>query len=200
MCEHLASLTLPAHLGIAAASSRIRYSAGRIFLEVERFDRHGLLGRSGVTSWSSLNAALFGLAGLPWPEAARQVVARGWLSGTDAQQIALLWHFGKLIGNTDMHEGNLSFQPNTQDSQAGLRLSPAYDMLPMLYAPARGVELPERSFAPKLPLPAERETWDRAAWAAIAFWQMAADDERISNSFRATCADNAVVLQKLMSR
>ena len=200
VCEHLASLTLPAHLGIAAASSRIRYSAGRIFLEVERFDRHGLLGRSGVTSWSSLNAALFGLAGLPWPEAARQVVARGWLSGTDAQQIALLWHFGKLIGNTDMHEGNLSFQPNTQDSQAGLRLSPAYDMLPMLYAPARGVELPERSFAPKLPLPAERETWDRAAWAAIAFWQMAADDERISNSFRATCADNAVVLQKLMSR
>jgi hypothetical protein len=29
---------------------------------------------------------------------------------------------------------------------------------------------------------------------------MAADDERISNSFRAICADNAVVLQKLMSR
>ena len=200
VCEHLASLTLPAHLGISAASSRIRCSAGRTFLEVERFDRHGLLGRSGLTSWSSLNAALFGLAGVPWPEAARQVVARGWLSDADAQQIALLWHFGQLIGNTDMHEGNLSFQPNTQDDQIRLRLSPAYDMLPMLYAPARGVELPTRSFAPKLPLPAERAAWDRAASAALAYWQMAAADHRISNGFRAISADNAVALQKLMSR
>ena len=98
-----------------------------------------------------------------------------------------------------MHEGNLSFQPNTQESQAGLRLSPAYDMLPMLYAPARGVELPRRSFEPKLPLPAERQVWDRAASAAIAFWQMAAADERISNGFRVICADNAAVLQKLIS-
>ncbi len=64
VCEHLASLALPAHLGIAAASSRIRCGGGRTFLEVERFDRHGLLGRSGVASWSSLNAALFGLAGV----------------------------------------------------------------------------------------------------------------------------------------
>lgn len=200
VCEHLASLALPTHLDIGAASSRIRYGGGRTFLEVERFDRHGLLGRSGVTSWSSLNAALFGLAGVPWTEAARQVARRGWLSGSDARQIALLWHFGQLIGNTDMHEGNLSFQPSTQDGQAGLRLSPAYDMLPMLYAPARGVELPERSFEPKLPLPAEREAWDRAAHAAIAFWQTAAADKRISTGFRAICADNAAVLLKLMSR
>jgi hypothetical protein len=200
VCEHLASLTLPAQLGLAAASSRIHCGAGRTFLEVERFDRHGLLGRSGVTSWSSLNAALFGLAGVPWPEAARQIAARGWLSSADAQNIALLWHFGQLIANTDMHDGNLSFQSNIQNGQSGLRLSPAYDMLPMLYAPARGVELPDRSFAPKLPLPAEREVWDRAASAALAFWQMTAADERISSGFRATCADNAAVLLKLMPR
>ncbi len=200
VCEHLASLTLPTQLGVAAASSCIRRGGGRTFLEVERFDRQGLLGRSGVTSWASLNAALFGLAGVPWPDAARQVAARGWLSSADAKHIALLWHFGQLIANTDMHEGNLSFQPNTQESQAGLRLSPAYDMLPMLYAPARGVELPRRSFEPKLPLPAERQVWDRAASAAIAFWQMAAADERISNGFRVICADNAAVLQKLISR
>lgn len=200
VCEHLASLILPSHLGIGAAASRIRRSGGRTFLEVERFDRHGLLGRSGVTSWSSLNAALFGLAGVPWTEVARQVAGRSWLSKLDAVHIALLWHFGQLIGNTDMHEGNLSFQPNAWDGQAGLRLSPVYDMLPMLYAPARGVELPARTFEPKLPLPAEREAWDRAARAATEFWQMAAADERISTGFRSICANNAAVLLKLVSR
>ena len=199
VCEHLASLSLPARLGVGAASSRIRHSGGRTFLEVERFDRHGLLGRSGVTSWSSLNAALFGLAGAPWTDVSRQVAGRGWLSDSDAQHISLLWHFGQLIANTDMHDGNLSFQPNAQDGQAGLRLSPAYDMLPMLYAPARGVELPARTFEPKLPLPAEREVWERAARAAIEFWQAAAADERISTGFRAICADTAAGLLKLMS-
>ena len=200
VCEHLASLTLPALLGMAAATSRIHHSGGRTFLEVERFDRHGLLGRSGVTSWSSLNAALFGLTGVPWTEAARQVAERGWLSEHDTGNIALLWHFGQLIGNTDMHEGNQSFQPNARNGRSGLQLSPAYDMLPMLYAPARGVELPARSFEPKLPLPAERENWEKAARAATEFWQTAATDERISTGFRAICADNAAVLRKLWSR
>jgi hypothetical protein len=75
-----------------------------------------------------------------------------------------------------------------------------YDILPMLYAPARGVELPARTFAPKLPLPAEREDWEQAAHAAIEFWKMAAADERISTGFRAICVGNAAMLRKLMSR
>jgi len=200
VCEHLAGQTLPVQLGIAAASSRIHQGGGRTFLEVERFDRHGLLGRSGLTSWASLNAALFGLAGAPWTEAARQLAGRGWLPDTDAEQITLLWHFGRLIANTDMHEGNLSFQPQAQAGGAGLRLSPAYDMLPMLYAPARGVELPTRRFEPPLPLPAERALWQRAAQAAIAFWQTAADDARISTGFRALCDSNAALLRQLLAR
>lgn len=200
VCEHLASCILPTHLGIRAAPSRIRHSGGRTFLEVERFDRHGLLGRSGVSSWSSLNAALFGMAGPPWPEVALHLVERGWVSDSDARQIAMLWYFGRLIANTDMHEANLSFQSSGEGGQAGLRVSPAYDMLPMLYAPVRGVELPARTFEPRLPLPTEREAWEHAAYAAIEFWKTAAADERISAGFRATCADNAAVLVKLMSR
>lgn len=200
VCEHLASLVLPAKLDIAAVTSRVHRGSARSFLEVERFDRHGRLGRSGVTSWSSLNGALFGLAGAPWTEAARQLVARGWLCADDAQKIALLWHFGGLIGNTDMHDGNLSFHQDRVNDQPGLRLSPAYDMLPMLYAPVRGVELPARRFEPRLPLPAERALWEVALGAALAFWQVAAADERISTGFRGICADNAAALAKLTPR
>lgn len=200
VCEHLASRTLLEQLNIDAARSRIHRGASRTFLEVERFDRHGLLGRSGVASWHSLNGAIFGLAGVPWTEAARQLFARGWLPGADVQRIALLWYFGQLIGNTDMHEGNLSFQRSPREGRTGLRLSPAYDMLPMLYAPVRGVELPQREYAPKLPLPAEREAWEHAARAALDFWRAGAADERISAGFRAICAGNAERLLHMMAR
>jgi len=60
----------------------------------------------------------------------------------------------------------------------------------MLYAPQRGVELASMTFAPRLPLPAEREAWQQAAEAADQFWSRAAEDARISEPFRAICAEN----------
>lgn len=78
--------------------------------------------------------------------------ARCLIDAATRDAITCLWHFGQLIAYTDMHDGNLSFVPG----QPGPWLAPVYDMLPMLYAPQRGVELPERAFTPRLPLPAER--------------------------------------------
>lgn len=89
-----------------------------------------------------------------------------------------------------MHDGNLSFMPRTSGPASPLFLAPAYDMLPMLYAPQRGVELPSLNFTPRLPLPGERDAWQAAAAAADRFWARAADDARISADFRAVCADN----------
>jgi len=90
-----------------------------------------------------------------------------------------------------MHDGNLSFVPGAP----GLRLAPVYDMLPMLYAPQRGVELPQRQFAARLPLPPERELWHQAARAAIEFWGRAGDDARISDKFRQICRRNEGVVR-----
>jgi hypothetical protein len=69
-------------------------------------------------------------------------------------------------------------------------------MLPMLYAPQRGVELPPVNFAPRLPLPAEREAWQYAATAADQFWSRVADDARIGAEFRALSADNLLTIRK----
>lgn len=190
VCEQIASSVIAARLGVPAARSRIVRAGGRTFLEVERFDRHGAHGRSSLCSWAALNAGLVGLAGRPWTEGAARLQAAGFLDAAGADTIARLWHFGQLIANTDMHDGNLSFQP-------GLRVAPAYDMLPMLYAPQRGVELPQRSYTPRLPLPAEREAWQQAAVAALAFWEQAAADARIGSTFREQCARNAETLQAL---
>ncbi|MRR10846.1 hypothetical protein EG831_12420 [bacterium] len=68
-------------------------------------------------------------------------------------------------------------------------------MLPMLYAPMRGGEVPPQNYQPALPLPGEADEWRAAARAAIAYWTRCAGDERISESFQAICADNSRLLE-----
>lgn len=194
VCEHLALETLTTELGISAASSTIYRHADRTFLEVVRFDRHGAHGRSPVCSLASLNGALFGRAGAPWPSMAQDFQRKGWLSSDAVQTVSLLWWFGRLIANTDMHDGNLSFLPGS--FRSGLTLAPAYDMLPMRYAPLRGGEVPVPDYEPALPLSSEAAPWRQAARAAISYWDRCAADSRISAPFRAICSDNAAALRR----
>lgn len=198
VCEHLALEALARHLQLPAARSNLRRYAGRTFLEVERFDRHGEFGRSPVCTWSALEGVLFGMAGESWLEVGARLRAERYVSQRARGDIAVLWHLGRLIANSDMHEGNLAFLPSPQGEP--LALSPVYDMLPMLYAPLRGVEIPQRSFMPALPLPSERDTWLRAAQCAMAFWNAAAADQRVSDAFRRTCEANGVLVRRLAER
>lgn len=184
VCEHLALRAVAEHLALEAAVSRIHQAGGRTFLEVERFDRHGRLGRSPVCSWAALNAALVGLAGKPWPQGGAALLGLGLIDVKCLAALQRLWLFGQLIANNDMHDGNLAFRP-------GLQLAPVYDMLPMGYAPVRGVELPVRDFVPPLPVPAQRQAWLAAARAAGHFWAAASEDARISQDFRIICDQNA---------
>ncbi len=184
--EHLAlecAATLP---GVEAAKSRIVAHAGRTFLETERFDRHGMLGRSRLNSLTTLNAALLGDASTDWTHLATRFAAAGLMAPDSVARIQHLWWFGRLIANTDMHTGNLSFRPQTQ-----LALAPAYDMLPMLYAPLPGGEVPVRVFEPPLPLPPQRPIWAAACEAALMFWRQASQDARISEEFKSVCAANS---------
>ncbi|MDZ4251933.1 MAG: type II toxin-antitoxin system HipA family toxin YjjJ [Sulfuritalea sp.] len=195
VCEHLALEALRDLLGLAVAQSAIHCFGGRSFLEVRRFDRHGAFGRSPVCTLGSINAALLGQRVTTWPMAAQALQASGWLAAEDVERVTLLWWFGRLIGNADMHEGNLAFRPR---AGSGLVLAPAYDMLPMHYAPLRGGEVPQRTFAPEWPLPAEAGRWHRAADAAARYWHRCAEDERIGAEFRRICADNAAALAQAL--
>ncbi len=193
--EHLAlesAATLP---GVEAAKSRIVTYEGRTFLEVERFDRHGMFGRSALNSLSTLDAALIGEGSTNWPQLAARFATAGLIAPDDEARIQHLWWFGRLIANTDMHTGNLSFRP-----QKLLLLAPAYDMLPMLYAPLPGGEVPVRSFEPPLPLPPQKPVWAVACAAALRFWNHASQDARISKEFRDICASNARRLKQVADR
>jgi hypothetical protein len=195
VCEHLALDCAARMPNISSARTRIVQHAGRTFLESERFDRVGLFGRLSTASLEVIAAAFVGSKLGDWPSLATLLQRDGLLAAESVQQIELLWWFGQLIANADMHQGNLSFRVSPV-----LAVAPAYDMLPMLYAPQRGGEVPAQDFDPSLPSLAQAEAWRTAAAQAIEFWQQASIDARISEPFRSTCAANAQRVRLLAER
>jgi hypothetical protein len=202
ICEHLALTCLGEMTGLPVAASRILTSQGRTFLEVERFDRHGAFGRSETLTLASLDAALQGSTSHNWPPMVERIATELKLAAPGLQQtVNLTWWYGRLIANTDMHAGNLSFQFTAMPGERPqLRAAPVYDMLPMLYAPLAGGEVPAREFTPPMPLPNERTTWQTACGAALSFWLRAANDLRISEPFRALAQANYIRLAELRQR
>lgn len=164
--EALASVVLSQN-GLPAAPSSILETDERTYLEVERFDRAARFGRIGALSLRSIVAGLGLPLERPWTASAPSLVNDGWLDPSDAHLVAQLECFGHLIGNNDMHPGNLSL---FLSPKLPLRLCPSYDMLPMRYAPTRTGDLPNQPLAPRLPRPEDIPLWRQAAAAALQFW------------------------------
>jgi hypothetical protein len=196
IAEHLALECAAGLPGGSRTRSRILEHAGRTFLEVERFDRHGSYGRSRLASLATLDAALVGAPTTDWTLLAARFAALGLLEPEAVSAIQHRWWFGRLIANTDMHTGNLSFRPYRNI----LAVAPVYDMLPMHYAPLAGGELPTSRFEPALPLPSQRSVWEAACAAAIVFWDRASTDDRIGAAFRKICGTNADRLREAADR
>lgn len=184
ICEHLAAQHVQKLSGVQAARTRILQAGGRTFLEIERFDRHGDAGRSPLCALDVIDATFLGSASSDWTVVSARLAALGLINEETRQAVSRLWWFGRLIGNTDMHLGNLAWVP---DGAGQFTLAPAYDMLPMRYAPLAGGEVrtPEPEVA--LPRPEQRSAWLQASSLAHAFWHEAAQDERLHASFRALC-------------
>lgn len=163
LAEHLALTTLD-EAGVTAARTRIIdhevnpevNHGGQRFLEVERFDRVGLLGRRALHSLSALEAEFVGAAPLGWPDLTRRLAADGHIRPEAAASARLLWAFGTLIGNTDMHNGNLSF---VAEHGRPYELAPAYDMTPMAFAPRSGGGLPDTIPEAAIHASVDNSTW-----------------------------------------
>ncbi|MBI5767699.1 MAG: type II toxin-antitoxin system HipA family toxin YjjJ [Verrucomicrobia bacterium] len=177
--EAQAQAILHAH-GECEAVPRLLDAGGRRFLETPRFDRIGAHGRRGVTSLRALHDAYPGPDTNQWPAAVVNLHALGLIDDAALRSVRLRHAFGQLIGNSDMHFGNLSFW---FDGGLPLSLAPAYDTLPMQWAPVPGNAAPEPEFAPPLPVPAEREIWLEASSWAVEFWRQVAVDAAVSPEF-----------------
>jgi hypothetical protein len=176
--------------------ARVFDRSGRRFLEVERYDRCGVHGRIGVLSMAALDAEYVGF-GSGWSRVAVELAGQRLIVEEDVSRIRWLDAFGELIGNTDRHLGNISFYAEMPAMPtAGQSLAPAYDMLPMTFAPAEGRTRPA-AFRPRPPGADEFEVWFSAARAACDYWERVAVSERVSPGFREIATHAGEALEQL---
>ena len=193
VAEHVAGTVLQ-QAAIPCSVTSLIETGERTFLESTRFDRVGAHGRCGLVSLEALDAAFFGQIDTPWTRAADRLRAGRWISGRDADQLSLLWWFGTLIGNTDMHYGNISL---FMKPDRPLSLAPAYDMVPMHYRPDIEGRFSQEPLAPMPPPPESLRPWSAAADLAHSFWSQMAETPLASSSFRQLSGQNARVVQEL---
>lgn len=184
LAEHFALMSLH-EAGFSAARSNIIDTADQRFLEVVRFDRIGATGRRGMHSLAALDAAFIGSGNGSWPTITRALVAEGCVDSASFKGAAMLWAFGTLIGNTDMHLGNLSFM---DDQGPPYSLAPAYDMTPMGFRPRSSGGLSDQLSPPRISLDVPGAIWHQALSVADTFFARVKGSHQFSERF-APCVD-----------
>ena len=179
LAEHLALETLAAS-GVSAAISRVVDVGTQRFLELERFDRAGAHGRHALLSLASLDGEFVGRATAPWPVVTSELARQQAITGQAHADVALLYAFGTLIGNSDMHTGNLSF---VSDQGRPYELSPAYDMLPMAFSPTTGGVVRDALPAAHLHPSVDGVVWRAALALARGYLNRLNDEVRLSAAF-----------------
>ncbi len=189
--EALALHTLAAH-GVPVASARVVETARRTYLESLRFDRIGRAGRRhAVPLWAVHDAFVPGPR-RHWAATCDALAAQRRLSPDAATQVRALLHFGRLIGNSDMHFGNLSLFVAPADAARGrFTLAPVYDMLPMRWRP--DVATGALDWLPFTPEPIDLQSAARPV--AQAFWRRVAAHGPLSKDFRALAREMSARLE-----
>ena len=192
ICENIASEILSDN-EFHSADTRIFQSNNWTFLESARFDRSGLWGRLHLLSMKTLEAEFIGGCST-WSDCAKELNRKGLISAEDMLVIQKLEGFGALIGNTDMHLGNLSFYPNNR----GFDLAPVYDMTPMVYCPKSGGIMFSEPISLKGLPPASSFREIRSL--AKGFWERVANEDLLSDGFREICRMNVKIFENLENR
>jgi HipA-like C-terminal domain len=189
--EHLANEVLREN-GVAAAHTRIVQSPQRTYLQSERFDRVGTGGKRHVVAASAVHEAFVTSPRLQWTDTCEALVKHKLLSASDAHTIALSYWFGKFIGNTDMHFGNLSFFVDDVVNPV-FTPTPVYDMLPMMWRPDihQGNLDPSPLREPVIPAGFAAEAALARTWA-IEYWQKASTNTELSTELLELCLENVL--------
>ncbi|CAN5119812.1 type II toxin-antitoxin system HipA family toxin YjjJ [soil metagenome] len=190
--EALALQVLGEH-GVSVAQARILQSGTRTYLESVRFDRIGAkgLGRRHVVSLDAVHARFVQGSRQNWAATCDALAAQRRLAPMEARAVRALFEFGHMIGNTDMHFGNLSLWAD--DPATGrFALAPLYDMLPMRWRPDGYQGLQDYTpFEPSRGRLATADGGTSPLTVAREFWQRAAGHAPFSKAFRAISAEMA---------
>jgi len=169
--------------GYASTQSFVETTKERSYLFYKRFDR---LPKNGKRHFVSIGAIYRGLIGTSWRNwivTSQRLESDKRLTRGCAQRVNDIFAYGCLIGNTDMHAGNLSFyvEPDCL-SGAPMTLAPVYDMLPMHWQPSPYLrDMPEYTgFEPDV----QSLGNSQAVSMALCFWQSVAGCDDVSNAMK----------------
>lgn len=195
--EALALQVLQTH-GVPVAQSTVIETPARTYLVSERFDRlppqggQRFEGRRHAVPLHAVHDAFVGGPRQHWASTAQALVRQRRLPIEAAAQVDALLRFGRLIGNSDMHFGNLSLWVEPADVAAGrFTLAPVYDMLPMRWRP--DLQAGTLDLWPFSPEPVDLQS--AALPVACAFWSAAAGCAHLSPGFRGLAAQMLGKLQ-----
>ncbi len=182
LAEHLAHGYLNAR-GVLAMHSRVYRYGGRIFLEIDRFDRVGAEGRRGVIALQALGlhraTDRFGAS-----TAAAHLAAAGRLPRNDARQIRLLEAFAAFTAGHGAAAAGLTLFTGHDGSFA---LAPAGSPYPRVPTAMDDPARPLLFYAPS-PEPVVLDVWAQARRLAEGYWERLATEPQLSPAFRAGCA------------
>lgn len=179
--EAVAAAVLNNVLPGSAAINRSFNQKGRTLLASQRFDRVSEGGRVGIISLASLDAEFVGRANEPWPVLIDALHREHVVTEKAVLYCKVVWAFGQLIANSDMHLGNASV---INKGGRPYELAPIYDMLPMHYAPKTSGDLPSEPFQVRINTAVSRVHWEAAYSPAIQFWQHVLNHTAISTHFK----------------
>ena len=185
--EALALVVLAEH-GVPVAAARVVETARRTYLESERFDRIGHLGRRHAVPLHAVHETFVAGPRQHWADTCDALVRQRRLPTDAAAQVRAVMQFGRLIGNTDMHFGNLSLFVAPGEVAAGrFTLAPVYDMLPMRWRPD-----PQSGGFDHLPFePMPLDLQSPARPVALEFWRRAAEHAALDAAMRQLAATMA---------
>lgn len=149
------------------------------FLEVVRFDCIGVQGRKGIVSLEAVQSE-YASGPQNWPTVMAELLTQKVVEPATLRLTQCIWAFGRLIANSDMHAGNLSFYL----SDMPLKLAPVYDMLPMAFAPNSAGSMRKETIAPQIDPIVPQEVWLEMLPLARRFWLEASQNRGVSESFR----------------
>ena len=165
---------------------------------MERFDRFGARGRRAAHTLAATGIDL----SASWARAANRLLETRRLAKEDADRLRFYEAFARCIANTDRHHHNVVLFPElsgtggkTTVEPTRYQLAPAFDQLPMFYAPTSDGQLPPRTFESPTPTADTWDVWDDAKRLAVTFWRRASGHDRVSEAMRTTAAQNAIALR-----
>jgi hypothetical protein len=183
--EAIAADVLRDH-GFAVPNTRIIRSEKRTYFESARIDRIGATGRRHLLPLHAVHAAFNPGAQQHWASSIAQLAAQKRVAYGAVAATQTLYAFGQLIGNTDMHFGNLGVivESPQEIAKGRFTLAPCYDMLPMRFAPGAHSDMEYTAFSAELNAALPEGVAAIARAMAKEFWRRVSDETQVSASWR----------------